>query len=236
MISFELYHELRRLHREEALTPAQIAARLGIDIKTVRKHLKRLRYEKRQGAARRSSKLDPYKDLIVAWLEKHPFTGMQIYQRLRREHGYAGGKTILNDYLTRVRPVRREAFLKLAFEPGDCLQVDWGTHGMLKVGQTVRKLHCLSAAHCANQLAAEIKRYETPKLLVLDELGYLPLDKRGGELLFQIISKRYERASTVITSNIAFEDWPRIFAGRPLAENGRKHTAEIPEKFQRLYQ
>ena len=47
----------------------------------------------------------------------------------------------------------------------------------------------------------------------LDELGYLPLDKRGAELLFQVITKRYERGSIIITTNIAFTDWPRIFAG-----------------------
>lgn len=71
----------------------------------------------------------------------------------------------------------------------------------------------LSAAQARNQLEGELKRYESPRLLVLDEVGYLPLDKRGAELLFQIISKRYERSSTVITTNIAYADWPRIFAG-----------------------
>jgi DNA replication protein DnaC len=49
--------------------------------------------------------------------------------------------------------------------------------------------------------------------LIIDELGYLPLDKRGAELLFQVISKRYEHGSIIITTNIAFKDWPRIFAG-----------------------
>ncbi len=57
------------------------------------------------------------------------------------------------------------------------------------------------------------KRYQAPQLLILDELGYLPLDKRGAELLFQVISKRYERGSTIITTNIAFKEWPHIFAG-----------------------
>jgi DNA replication protein DnaC len=49
--------------------------------------------------------------------------------------------------------------------------------------------------------------------LTSDELGYLPPDKRGAELLFQVIAKRYERGSIIITTNIAFKDWPRIFAG-----------------------
>ena len=71
----------------------------------------------------------------------------------------------------------------------------------------------LSAAESNRQLAREIKRYQSAKILLIDELGYLPLDKRGAELLFQVITKRYERGSIIITTNIAFKDWPRIFAG-----------------------
>lgn len=71
----------------------------------------------------------------------------------------------------------------------------------------------LSAAESDRQLAQEIKRYQSPRLLLIDELGYLPLDKRNAELLFQVITKRYERGSIIVTTNIAFKDWPRIFAG-----------------------
>jgi DNA replication protein DnaC len=45
----------------------------------------------------------------------------------------------------------------------------------------------------------------------MDELGYLPIDKSGADLLFQVISVRYENGSTLITSNRAFKDWPKIF-------------------------
>jgi len=69
----------------------------------------------------------------------------------------------------------------------------------------------LSAAQSTGQLAAEFRRFESPRLLVIDELGYLPLDRRGGELLFQVISKRYERGSILITTNITFKEWPRYF-------------------------
>jgi DNA replication protein DnaC len=48
-------------------------------------------------------------------------------------------------------------------------------------------------------------------LLILDELGYLPIDKAGADLLFQIISKRYEQGSIIITTNRVFKDWPEIF-------------------------
>jgi len=152
MIDFEAYLHLRRCHFEEGLSAAQIARKFAMNIKTVRKWLKRPRYQPRQKAARRASKLDPYKDLIVAWLEKHPYSGMQILQRLRREHSYTGGKSILNQYLAIVRPVRQEAFLKLAFAPGDCGQVDWGTHGLIRIGDSVRKLHYFAAVLCHSRL------------------------------------------------------------------------------------
>ena len=152
MIDFDTYHQVRRLGRQLNLTPQQIAAQTGLNIKTVRKWLDRPRYEPRRPGPRRSSKLDPYKDLIVSWLEKHPFTGMQIFQRLRAEHGYTGGRSILQDFIVTVRPVRHQAFLKLAFEPGDCLQIDWGTHGLLRVGEALRKLHYFTAVLCYGRL------------------------------------------------------------------------------------
>jgi len=72
-------------------------------------------------------------------------------------------------------------------------------------------INTLSAAQSANRLKVEIKKYLAPTLLILDELGYLPIDKRGADLLFQVISLRYEQGSTIITSNQAFKHWPRLF-------------------------
>lgn len=152
MIDFETFHEVRRLRDQLSLTPQQIAERTGLNIKTVRKYLAKPRYEPRQKPQKRASKLDPYKDLIIAWLEKYPFTGIQIEQRLRAEHGYTGGKSILNEFIASVRPVRHEAFLKLAFEPGDSMQVDWGTHGVLRIGDTLRKLHYFAAVLCHSRM------------------------------------------------------------------------------------
>ena len=47
--------------------------------------------------------------------------------------------------------------------------------------------------------------------MIIDELGYLPIDKRGADLLFQIISHRYERGSIVLTTNKVYKHWPSIF-------------------------
>lgn len=69
----------------------------------------------------------------------------------------------------------------------------------------------LSAAQQAGRLATELARYQRPEVLVMDEVGYLPVDKRGADLLFQVIGNRYERGSIVLTTNKAFKDWSGIF-------------------------
>jgi DNA replication protein DnaC len=76
---------------------------------------------------------------------------------------------------------------------------------------TIDVINTLTAAKSAGRLKQEIKKYAKPALLILDELGYLPIDKNGADLLFQVISVRYEQGSTLITSNRAFKDWPKIF-------------------------
>ena len=75
----------------------------------------------------------------------------------------------------------------------------------------VDAINTLAAAQAASRLKVEMKKYLAPSLLILDELGYLLIDKHGADLLFQVISQRYERGSTVITSNRAYKKWPEIF-------------------------
>ncbi len=72
-------------------------------------------------------------------------------------------------------------------------------------------INTLTVAQSAGQLKNGLKKYLKPSLLILDELGYLPIDKRGADLLFQVISGRYEKGAVLITSNRAYKDWPEIF-------------------------
>jgi DNA replication protein DnaC len=75
----------------------------------------------------------------------------------------------------------------------------------------VEAINTLTAAQAQSRLKAELKKFLAPTLLVMDELGYLPIDKNGADLLFQIISGRYEKGSTVITTNQPYKNWARIF-------------------------
>lgn len=91
----------------------------------------------------------------------------------------------------------------------------------LQACESRKRVRFVSAAVMINELwqaerlhdlQAALKRYLQPELLVIDELGYLPVDKLGAELLFQVLAGRYEKASTVITTNRAYRDWGKTFA------------------------
>ncbi len=75
----------------------------------------------------------------------------------------------------------------------------------------VEVINTLAAAQNAGRLKQELNKYLRPTLIVLDEIGYLPIDKTGADLLFQIISQRYERGSIILTSNRVFKKWPETF-------------------------
>jgi DNA replication protein DnaC len=72
-------------------------------------------------------------------------------------------------------------------------------------------INTLAAAHAAGRIKQELKKYTKPEILIVDELGFFPIDKAGADLLFQVISLRYEQAPVIITSNKAFSAWPEIF-------------------------
>jgi DNA replication protein DnaC len=72
-------------------------------------------------------------------------------------------------------------------------------------------INTLTAAQAAYRLKAELKRLLAPRILCVDEVGYLPIDKTGADLLFQVISQRYERGSIVLTTNQPYKHWARIF-------------------------
>ena len=72
-------------------------------------------------------------------------------------------------------------------------------------------INTLTAAQINHRLKAELKKLISPSVLVIDEVGYLPIDKTGADLLFQVISERYERGAIVLTTNQPYKSWPKLF-------------------------
>jgi DNA replication protein DnaC len=84
------------------------------------------------------------------------------------------------------------------------------SHSVL-FANAIDAINHLSAAQKKNTLKIELRKYLRPEILILDEVGYLPIDQHGADLLFQIISQRYERGSIVLTTNKPFKQWASIF-------------------------
>ena len=138
MVDYETFCQIRDHLVRQRLSVAQTARALNLDTRTVARWAEVEQFRARVAVAR-TSKLDAFKGQIVRWLDAHPYSAQQIFQRLG-EAGYDGGLTIVKDYVHRIRPRRQPAFLKLDFQPGECAQVDWGSYGTIRVGNTTRRL------------------------------------------------------------------------------------------------
>jgi DNA replication protein DnaC len=77
--------------------------------------------------------------------------------------------------------------------------------------RVVDMINHLTTAQMNGLLGKALKSYVRPSLLLLDELGYLPIDKRGADLLFQVVAARYETGSIVLTTNRPFREWGALF-------------------------
>jgi transposase len=145
MIHYEMYCRLRHL-QEQGLNIPQIAADCGLDERTVRYWQAQPAYHPRKGS-RRASMLDAFRGLLIRWLSEHPYTSAQLLNKLRAA-GYTGGYSILKELVATLRPPVQKAYLSLAFEPGECAQVDWGCGGSLAVGNARRRLSFFVMVMC----------------------------------------------------------------------------------------
>jgi len=134
-----------RLSHELKLSSRGIARQLHISRRTVNKYLK---YPLAKAVRRkpRRSKLDPFKTLIRELLDQCPRVSAAVIGQHLREHGFTGGRTILQEYIATWRQIRRRprAFVRIESSPGDCFQIDWGHFGVLDYQGDQRKLYAFS--------------------------------------------------------------------------------------------
>ncbi len=158
MYSVELYSRVRRACHVDGMSKSAAARHFGIDRKTVSKILKHAvppGYRRNGPPAR--PKLDPFIPLINQILEedksrlkKQRHTSKRIYERLRDEHGFVGGITIVTDYVRERKRRTREVFVPLSHAPGHA-QVDFG-EALGEIGGVVSVLLCMTDLAHASKL------------------------------------------------------------------------------------
>ncbi len=83
--------------------------------------------------------------------------------------------------------------------------------------QAMTLIAALAKAYAENRIEDRLKFYCQYKLLIIDEIGYIPIDRHGAHLFFQLISRRYERGALILTSNRSFSQWNEIFGDTVIA-------------------
>jgi DNA replication protein DnaC len=178
-----------------------------------------------QTAARARAEQWPYEQFLESLLEAEVFARDASGARMRiRQAGFPAIKTLEDFDWSAQRSAERPLVMHLA-------QLGWieeranvcffgppGTGKSRVAFATAQEwVSRLEAAQDRNGLELELRRLERYQLLVVDEVGYLPLERSAANLLFALVSRRYERGSITVTSNRGFEQWGEILGDAMVA-------------------
>ena len=149
-----LWAEIRRLHEIQRLSKNEIARQLGCCHKTVSKALAMDGPPSQTARPAQTSKLDRYKPQIDQLIARYPnLSAIRVCEEIAKgDQGYAGGITLVRDYLRGIRPARGRVYQEVFYDPGEALQVDWGECQRLKIGNTSRRVSVLVAVLCYSRL------------------------------------------------------------------------------------
>lgn len=211
---------------------SEIARRHGMDRHTVAKYW-REGEAAADGRSARGSAFDPLEEVIRAKAQLPGMTKMAITSQRIRSSGFPYVKGLADfdwdfqpsvpraeiEELATLRFVERAENVLFVGSPGvgkTHLAVALGIEAV-RAGREVRFVDCarlvedLEDASSRGILKKRLKYYAHSRLLIIDELGYLDVGSAGADLLFQLISTRYEQRSTIITTNVGISGWGRVF-------------------------
>src|SRR6266404_3817793 len=201
MLNLETQAHIRHLFFAEHWKIGTIAQQLGVHPDAVRHAVKSDTFH--QAQALRPCITDPYLEFIREALKNYPqLRATRIFQMVR-DRGYTGSIVQLRRVVARLRPVRREAFLRLCLFPGEQAQADWAHFGEVRVGRARRRLSCflitLSYSRALylefffdqtmeNFLRGHVHAFEywhgQPRVILYDNLKSAVLERRGNQIQF----------------------------------------------------
>ncbi len=231
MIERRVIFEIHRM-ADSGLSIRRIAKALHLDRETVSKYL--ADPNPARATVVKPSKLDAFKDQIHELLEKdREVSATVIHQRLKVQ-GFDGEISILRDYLRKVRPKPKEAFIRFESQPGVQVQLDWGHFGSLSYGTTLRKLYVLAVIECHSRMLylefTHSQRQETLHRALLNAFrffGGTPAELVHDNMLTAVT----ERDGPLVRFNDAFLDFLRPFHVVPIPCNvGQAHEKGKVEK------
>jgi len=146
--------EIRRLAEVERLSQRQIAERLRCCWRTVKKALTMPHPPDETRGPQRGSILDPHKPKIEALIAKYPdLSAVRVLEEIRKgPEAYPGEISVVRSYLRQIRPLRQRIYQEVFYEPGQALQVDWGSCGYVAMGSTQRRVSVFVAVLCYSRL------------------------------------------------------------------------------------
>jgi transposase len=201
MLNLETQAHIRHLFFAEHWKIGTIAQQLGVHPDAVRHTLRTDSFHQEQ--VLRSCITDPYLEFVRETLKNYPqLRATRIFQMVR-DRGYTGSIVQLRRVVARLRPVQREAFLRLCLFPGEQAQADWAHFGEVRVGRARRRLSCflitLSYSRALylefffdqtmeNFLRGHVHAFQawsgTPRITLYDNLRSVVLERRGDAILF----------------------------------------------------
>ncbi len=221
MQSGETWMELQAL-RKHGWSIRALAREFGLSRNTVRRELRSAGPRQYSSRARPTALNAAQLAHVERRLAVCPgIRGSLLYFELRRDYQYEASYPAFVRHLRTLRPpVMRDPEIRFETDPGIQTQADWAHLGGWPLGDSMVELHAMVTILVANlehnhergSLLHRQRGYIIgPPLLIIDELGYLPMDQAAANWIFHVVTKRYQRGSIILTSNRGFGDWGQIF-------------------------